>query len=115
MLQGYNFQDTFKLFISSNLPKVQHSIQSSTTTTLFQVHKRFIQNTGQHGYQLSKYPRSRYLFCLLPITTFCLGTWQVYRWQWKQDLLAFRQQRKDMPETEIPPAIELVSPLCNDY
>lgn len=28
-----------------------------------------------------------YLFLAFPVATFCLGTWQIYRLQWKVDLI----------------------------
>jgi surfeit locus 1 family protein len=39
-------------------------------------------------------------FYVFPAITFGLGTWQVYRWNWKQEQLAFREERRLAPVVE---------------
>lgn len=39
---------------------------------------------------------------IIPVTTFCLGTWQVYRLQWKLDLIADLERRTKKEVIDIP-------------
>lgn len=39
---------------------------------------------------------------VIPVTTFCLGTWQVFRLQWKLDLIADLERRTKKEVINIP-------------
>ena len=39
---------------------------------------------------------------IIPVTTFCLGTWQVFRLQWKVDLIADLERRTKKEVIDIP-------------
>ncbi|KAL6061259.1 surf-like protein [Balamuthia mandrillaris] len=44
-------------------------------------------------------------FGIFPASTFGLGTWQIYRWRWKQDLKERRQRQVNAPVEPLPPSI----------
>ncbi|TPX13955.1 uncharacterized protein E0L32_005655 [Thyridium curvatum] len=46
------------------------------------------------------------LLAIMPITAFCLGTWQVYRLQWKNDLVAKCEDRLVRDPLPLPPRID---------
>lgn len=39
---------------------------------------------------------------VMPVTAFCLGTWQVYRLQWKRTLIAELKRRTMLPFIDFP-------------
>lgn len=43
-----------------------------------------------------------YFLMLVPITTFGLGTWQVYRKQWKEGLIKKMESKVHMPAVPLP-------------
>lgn len=43
---------------------------------------------------------------LIPITAFCLGTWQIYRLKWKTDLMAKCEDRLVRAPLPLPPRID---------
>lgn len=42
------------------------------------------------------------LMLIIPVTTFCLGTWQVFRLQWKVNLMADLERKIRLPPVSIP-------------
>lgn len=77
--------------------------QSPSTGTqkrcINQTHRRYQESTSirsrnakEHGYAL----------LIVPITTFCLGTWQVKRRKWKLNLIADLETRTTAPATAFP-------------
>lgn len=50
----------------------------------------------------SKESKSHLLLLIIPLTTFGLGTWQVYRLQWKRNLIKELEERTNGPPIEIP-------------
>lgn len=39
---------------------------------------------------------------VIPVTAFCLGTWQVYRLRWKRRLIAELKRRTTLPSIDLP-------------
>ena len=50
-------------------------------------------------------------FYVFPAITFGLGTWQIYRWDRKQKMLAFREERRLAEPKKLP---EEISPVDED-
>ena len=48
------------------------------------------------------------LFQLIPISTFCLGTWQVKRKKWKEDLLEKLESITKMEPVPLPTELALI-------
>ena len=48
---------------------------------------------------------------VIPVTTFCLGTWQVFRLQWKVGLIEELERKTKEDPVTIP--TELVSSICS--
>ncbi|MDP2435929.1 MAG: SURF1 family protein [archaeon] len=48
--------------------------------------------TGRRGQQENR-RFNRWYLLPFPVVTFCLGTWQVYRLHWKQELILLREER----------------------
>lgn len=42
-------------------------------------------------------------FWIFPAITVCLGTWQVYRWQEKKEMIRYRKERLLEPTVDLPP------------
>ncbi|KAI9700915.1 MAG: surf-like protein [Bogoriella megaspora] len=55
------------------------------------------------------------ILALIPITAFCLGTWQVQRLSWKTDLLARLEDRLVRPPLPLPPRIDPSAISAFDY
>jgi surfeit locus 1 family protein len=55
--------------------------------------KRLRRGGGRSGGADKRVVGRRWLMATLPAVTFALGTWQVYRLQWKRDLIAKREER----------------------
>ncbi|ESP03984.1 hypothetical protein LOTGIDRAFT_185379 [Lottia gigantea] len=45
---------------------------------------------------------SNYLLLTFPATTFCLGTWQIKRYKWKQELIQKLEGRLSLPPIDLP-------------
>ncbi|KAH7636430.1 surfeit 1-like protein [Dermatophagoides farinae] len=56
-------------------------------------------------------PRSPvgYLFALLPVATFCLGTWQIYRLRWKLDLIAKLESIINNDPVDFPDQLDMIN------
>ena len=39
---------------------------------------------------------------IIPVTTFCLGTWQIFRLQWKVGLIEELERKTMRPAVDIP-------------
>eukprot|EP01102_Stenamoeba_stenopodia_P014482 TRINITY_DN4816_c0_g1_i2.p2 TRINITY_DN4816_c0_g1~~TRINITY_DN4816_c0_g1_i2.p2 ORF type:complete len:366 (+),score=93.00 TRINITY_DN4816_c0_g1_i2:88-1098(+) len=60
---------------------------------------------GKGGEQQSKFGWLKYCFVVFPITTFALGTWQVYRKDWKEKILADAAQKLAQDPIALPPQL----------
>lgn len=52
-----------------------------------------------------------YILLVVPLATFCLGTWQVKRRRWKLDLIESLERRTSSPPIELPSNLDEVSEL----
>ena len=50
----------------------------------------------------SRNDKKKLLILIIPVTTFCLGTWQVFRLQWKLGLIEDLEQKTKKPAVDIP-------------
>ena len=51
---------------------------------------------------------------IIPVATMGLGTWQVFRLQWKTKLIADLERRTTDPPIKIPKELECYKELCNN-
>lgn len=58
-------------------------------------------NTAQKK-QYGKKDYGQYILMVIPVTAFCLGTWQVKRRKWKLDLIEKLQSRTNAPIIDLP-------------
>lgn len=52
---------------------------------------------------------SGFVLLVVPITTFCLGTWQVKRRKWKIELIKSLEEKTQSPPVELPLSLEEIS------
>ena len=57
--------------------------------------------SSQVGGTATKEKRQLWLL-VIPVTTFCLGTWQIFRLQWKVNLIDELERKTMKPPIEIP-------------
>lgn len=57
--------------------------------------------SSQVGSTATKEKRQLWLL-VIPVTTFCLGTWQIFRLQWKVKLIDELERKTMKPSIEIP-------------
>lgn len=77
-------------------------------TSLADVPPRLVRSGRRHGPGLI-------ILALIPITAFALGTWQVYRLEWKTDLIARFEDRLIRPPLPLPLTIDTDAVKDFDY
>lgn len=50
----------------------------------------------------SRNDKKKLLILIIPVTTFCLGTWQIFRLRWKIGLIEELEQKTRKPAVDIP-------------
>ena len=61
-----------------------------------------MRRTSQSSTENEQKQKRKLWLLIIPVTTFCLGTWQVFRLQWKLGLIDELERRTMKPAINIP-------------
>ena len=94
---------------SSSRSILGHSFQHLSKSKIGQ---RAYSRSSAYSHKKTKKSFNRWYLVPFPLISFCLGTWQVYRLQWKRDLIQTRELRMHCePKGTAPPATQLLENL----